>query len=173
MPRDNLALASVARRLGVSAAIAEATHYMNQQQVSILTRLVKSKLPGNGRVGMLGLSYKANTDVVEESQGLLLAQSLVAEGIPVIAYDPAAARNAISALHNRVNLASSMHECVSASDVIVIATPWEEFKRIPIEMLARDGPSKVLVDCWRILDAGRYQGVVEYLPLGIGLQDNK
>jgi UDPglucose 6-dehydrogenase len=79
-PRDNLALIATARKVGAPADIAEATDRFNRWQVGWLADLVWAYLPEGGVVGILGLAYKPNTDVVEESVGLLLAGELGARG---------------------------------------------------------------------------------------------
>jgi UDPglucose 6-dehydrogenase len=170
-PRDNLALACLGRRLGSGANLAEATDSSNRQEVKQLVELVKSKLPKNGVVGILGLAYKPNTDVVEESQGLLLAQGLISDGIPVRAYDPAGIDNARRILSHTATFSASVGECLS-SDVVVIATPWDEFKHIPREALGdQKNPRRVLIDCWRLLNAAAYQSIVDYIPMGVGPRD--
>ncbi len=167
-PRDNSALAFLGRMVGSAATLAEATDAANRQEARRLTGLVKSKLPAHGVVGILGLAYKPNTDVVEESQGLLLAQLLLAEGISVRVYDPAGMENAKKILDRSVVFAGSVEECLQAADVVVIATPWEEFKLLPLRSLSRQSARRVLVDCWRLLDPDTYGPVVEYVPLGVG-----
>ncbi|MEM3485867.1 MAG: nucleotide sugar dehydrogenase, partial [Candidatus Methanomethyliaceae archaeon] len=81
-PRDNLAFIHLARQLGVQAVLAEATDRLNRAQIVRLAEIVLSRLPKGGRVGIMGLSYKPNTDVIEESQGVQLARHLLARGIP-------------------------------------------------------------------------------------------
>ncbi len=167
-PRDNLAFAFLARQLGAPAILAEATDKANRLQVSYLAALLKSKLPASGVVGILGLAYKPNTDVIEESQGLLLAQSLVADGISVVVYDPAGMANARRALSSSVRFAASTEECVNGSDAIVIATPWEEFRSISPQTLERHSEPRLLVDCWRLLDAEQFCTVSDFIALGVG-----
>ena len=167
-PRDNLALAFLGRLVGSGATLAEATDAANRQEAQRLAGLVKSKLPIDGVVGILGLAYKPDTDVVEESQGLLLAQLLLAEGISVSVYDPAGMKNAQKMLGASVVFAGSAEDCLRAADVVVIATPWEEFKRIPPRSLSRQSSRRVLVDCWRLLDPEAFGVVVEYVALGVG-----
>ncbi len=167
-PRDNSALAFLARLVGSAATLAEATDGANRQEVRQLVKLVKSKLPANGVVGILGLTYKPNTDVVEEAQGLLLAQSLLAEGVSVAVYDPAGMANAQKVLGGSAVFAGSVEDCLRGADVVVIATPWEEFKSISPESLSRQSTRRVLVDCWRLLDPEAFETVVEFVALGIG-----
>ena len=165
-PRDNAALTALGHQIGAPVLLAEATDAANREEVVRLADLVTGKLPHSGAVGILGLAYKPNTDVTEESQGLLLAQELVGRGVTTVVYDPAALDGVAETLNGRARIATSASECVEQSDVVVITTPWEEFRYIPIESLARQGTPRVLVDCWRILDPGEIESIVDYVPLG-------
>lgn len=167
-PRDNLAFAYLARQLGTQAVLAEATDRLNRAQVLRLAEVVLSRLPNGGRVGILGLSYKPNTDVVEESQGVELARYLLSRGISVILYDPAAIDNARVALGNSAIFVSSAEECARQADVVVLTTPWDEFKSLSPTHLNHSNGRPVLVDCWRILDRQQYEPVAEYVALGTG-----
>ena len=167
-PRDNAALACLARIVGAPATLAEATDAANRQEVQSLGELVRALLPKNGRVGILGLTYKPNTDVVEASQGLLLAQILLADSLSVVVYDPAGMENARNQLTGAVAFAKSAEECIRFTDVLVLATPWEEFANLSVKSWQRPGVPRTVIDCWRILDRGIYNAVVNYIPLGIG-----
>ncbi len=74
-PRDNLALAALARKLGVPPDMAQTVDSFNRSQTHWLAALVKHQ--AKGRVGILGLTYKPGTDVIEEAVGFLLAKELV------------------------------------------------------------------------------------------------
>jgi len=169
-PRDNLAFSFLAQQLGARADLAEATHHANREEVHRLASLVRSKNAKDGIVGILGLAYKPDTDVVEESQGLLLAQVLTAAGIPVVAYDPAAMNNARHRLNGSLRFADSLETCVKEADVLVITTPWEAFRHLEPALLRRPGLPRVVIDCWRILDLEIVGSVVNYIALGVGAQ---
>ncbi len=165
-PRDNKALAHLAGQVGVRALLAEATDAMNRQQVLELREIVKRHLPESGRVAILGLAYKPHTDVVEESQGVGLARLLADEGIATSVYDPAAMENARKILGPTVTFAPSLEQCIGEADVIVITTPWPEFKH-----LEPGNPGHpTVIDCWRILDSDRCRETADYVALGIGPQ---
>ena len=100
-PRDNLALLALAEELGAPAEIAQVTHRFNRSQIPWLADLVCSQ-SSRGTIGVLGLTYKPNTDVVEQSVGLLLARELASRKTDVLAYDPAGARNGAKALGDAV-----------------------------------------------------------------------
>lgn len=169
-PRDNVAFGYVARQAGLSAALPETTHLANQQDLEALVSLAQVELPAGGVVGVLGLAYKPETDVIEGSPGIELTRRLLAEGIPVVAYDPMAMRQAQAALGSRVAWAASIVDCVQRADVVVIMTPCHEFREIPHEQWKRPHQPRVVIDCWRILEWPTSVEGVKYLPLGIGLQ---
>src|ERR1035438_3530492 len=127
-PRDNLAFSALARANGVPPILAEATHQLNQSQAPRLAKWILARLPEGGTVGVMGLSYKPNTEVIEESQGLALAKHLLSVGVPVIVYDPAAMENARPQLVGKVTFATSAADCARQADVLAITTPWAEFR---------------------------------------------
>ncbi len=168
-PRDNVAFAHMARSVGVEPTLAEATDAVNRRQVSRLVNLVSSYLPKGGKVGILGLSYKPDTDVIEESQGVELARLLLNKDVPLMLYDPLAMDNARQVLGDGPAFASSPQECVQQADVVVIAVPWPEFKEIQPAHLARNPGHPVVLDCWRMLDGEQFAKVADYVTIGLGL----
>ena len=167
-PRDNVALAAFARSVGAPADIAEATHRFNGLQIELLADLVKEHAGANGRAGILGLTYKPQTDVVEESVGCLLAQQLAARGVSVLACDPAGNANASRGLNGSVVLTDSAAECIRQSDVVALVTPWPQFMEIPTETWSRPDAPRVVIDCWRSLGYLRNVPGVIYLAMGTG-----
>ena len=121
---------------------------MNRRQVPRLAELIMSRLPEGGTAGILGLSYKPNTEVIDESQGVALAKELLARGVKVVVFDPAAMENARKVLLGHITFARSAEECAAAADVAAVMTAWAEFKNLRFPG-AR--PSTVL-DCWRLVE---------------------
>jgi UDPglucose 6-dehydrogenase len=167
-PRDNHALAAHARRVGAHAALAESTDASNHTEVTHLTNTVRRELAPAGTVAVLGLAYKPNTDVVEESPGLLLAHLLATTGVAVVTYDPAATNNARQVLGDQVGYASSAEACVRQADVVVVTTPWDEFRQLGRHCFADGHRPRVLIDCWRMFDRDQVGESVRYVPLGRG-----
>ena len=167
-PRDNVAFSALARANGVPALLAEATDQLNRRQVPRLAELILSRLPANGSVGILGLSYKPDTEVIEESQGLELAKRLLAAGVNVTVYDPAAMANAQAQLAGNATFARSAAECARQADVLAITTPWAEFARLtPADL--KPGPRKPFVlDCWRLLKLEQFAETADLFSLGSG-----
>lgn len=172
-PRDNLAFARLADDLGLDATLAKATHAVNCRQARRLGQLMISLLPKNGAAGILGLSYKPLTNVVEESQGLALAQYLLEQGVQVIAFDPAAMENAQSRLNGQVHFAESMESCAARADVLVITTPWNEFRGLRPNHLKCSAVRPALIDCWRILPREDFETIADYVTLGLGRESDR
>jgi len=169
-PRDNVAFASLARSLGARADLAEATDTMNRYQVERVLGAVAARLPAGGTVGVLGLSYKPDTAVVEESQGLMLASRLADEGHAVIAFDPKGLEAALAATGGSFAPALSAEECVRRASLVVVMTPWPEFRAIPVDAFAR-ARRLTVVDCWRLLSQEEIGPVADLVHLGRGAVD--
>jgi len=149
-PRDNVAFSALARALGTRAVLAEATDTVNRYQVERVLGAVEARLLDSGLVGVLGLSYKPHTAVVEESQGVALVQRLTELGRRVVVYDPVAIPAARQVLRRPLDAADSAGECVKRSSLVVVMTPWAEFGQIPIEAYRRQGSRLTVIDCWRM-----------------------
>jgi UDPglucose 6-dehydrogenase len=169
-PRDNKAFAVIARDLGTEAPLAEATDAINEAQSQRLARLVLSHLGANDAVGVLGLSYKPDTAVVDESPGIALAALLAENGVREInVYDPVATDAATLVLGAAARPCTSAGEVLERSDVVVITTPWREFAHLPVERVADRDRKPVVIDCWRLLgdEAG---DEIELVHLGTPLE---
>jgi UDPglucose 6-dehydrogenase len=167
-PRDNLALIALADRVGASSDLPRATHKFNRAQIRLLAELVEQNLEAGEAAGILGLTYKPNTDVTEEAAGLLLAQELAKRKVRTIAFDPQGHACAAITLGETVRLAESAEECIAQSGVVVLATPWSEFLAVPAERWARNASPRVVIDCWRALRHLESARGVRYLGLGHG-----
>jgi UDPglucose 6-dehydrogenase len=169
-PRDNRAFAVVARDLGTDAPLAEATDAINEAQAQRLARIVLAHLGENDSVGVLGLSYKPDTAVVEESPGVALAALLAESGVrEVNVFDPVATDAATLLLGESARPCGSAGEVLERSDVVVIATPWPEFADMPVERVAERPRRPVVIDCWRLLPDDMADAV-ELVRLGTPLE---
>jgi UDPglucose 6-dehydrogenase len=165
-PRDNVAFASLARTIGARAELAEATDIVNRHQVERVLGAIQARVTHPGPIGILGLSYKPDTAVVEQSQGVALAARLIAEGHEVIAYDPKALDNA-QAIAGSMIAAASAEECVSRASIVVVMTPWPEFRSIPLSAFTR--PQRLtVIDCWRLFAREEVGTVADVIYLGQG-----
>jgi UDPglucose 6-dehydrogenase len=170
-PRDNKAFSVLARDLGAEPLLAEATDAVNLAQTDRLARVVQSRLEAGNTVGILGLAYKPDTGVIDESPGIALARLLGNAGYEVRVYDPVATEAAVDALGGLAEGSSSVGELLAQSDVAVIATPWREFAELPTDALEREGRRTVVIDCWRLLPDEADGGPIEIVRLGRALEE--
>jgi UDPglucose 6-dehydrogenase len=161
-PRDNIAFARFAESVGVKAELPIVVHQTNLSQVKrVIKRLGQLNLKPGTKIGILGLSYKPDTPVVEESQSIMLAKELSSLGYVVHVYDPLALEEARKVLGDTVIYDKTLDDCVKNVDVIVLATPWKLFKTI-------DPKGKIIIDCWRLLrDREDLKKNNQYIPLGM------
>lgn len=172
-PRDNVAFRAMANELGVNVAIADATQKINDLQVGRIANLVERYSLGK-RIGILGLSYKPGTNVVEESPGVKVANELFQKGYQVFVYDPIAADEAVKVLNKGILLSPTLEECLRSSDTALIMTNWEEFSlKITPELMKKEGFCQLIIDCWRCLARDKFSDVCEVLYLGQGALQEK
>jgi len=167
-PRDNLALGALAQQLGTPPDLAQATHKYNQGQISWLADFAQEQASSGDTVGILGLTYKPNTDVVEQAPGLLLAQELISRGVSVVAFDPSGRENSLRVLGDGIRFTNTAKECIAAAHVVVVATAWPVFERIAALEWAHHAPPRTVIDCWRSLPHLATADGVRYVRLGIG-----
>jgi UDPglucose 6-dehydrogenase len=166
-PRDNRAFSAFAAGRGVAALLAQATDHVNHMQLRRLVEMINNQIDivGESTVSVLGMAYKANTPVIEESPSVALVESLLQRGVAVTAYDPLAADNVRQRFGHSVYLASSMREAIRRSAIIVLAVPMPEFADLDAGHFTHRRP--VIVDCWRVLDPARFPKPATYLGLGV------
>ncbi len=150
-PRDNRAFGAVAKRLGSQALLAAAVDEVNESQNDRLVSLVRSGVPNGGKVAILGVTYKPNTDVVEASPSVELANRLARQGYVVSLYDPVGLENAKKVLGNELQYAASIKDCLSGADACILATPWDAFRCLNLRSILRPMRGSLVIDCWRLL----------------------
>lgn len=168
LPRDNVALAALAKKLGQTLPLPEAVDHFNRKQVDRLLKIILRYARPKNRIAILGLAYKPATWVVEESQGLNLASELADRGFAVTGYDPLALTAAEKILGDKINYAPTLEEAIDQADLIVLTTPDPAFKKLA-SLQENFMPDLVLIDSWRLLfEEMNNHPKVRYVPLGIG-----
>jgi UDPglucose 6-dehydrogenase len=137
----------------------------NREIPARIADLVASKAPARGRIGVLGLSYKPDTPVIEESQAILITQILLQRGFEVQAYDPSAMEAARQLFGERVQFMDSAQACIRGADVVLIATPWKQFKT-PDYGTNGTPTCPTVIDCWGLLD-GATKKLSSVIRIGI------
>ena len=117
-------------------------------------------------MAVLGLSYKPDTWVIERSQGVELAQKLAESGAQVVVHDPQALDPARAVLGSSVEYADTLESAIAEADVIVIATPWRDYKALHADI--RPNRDIRVFDCWDFVDAAAFEELPQAELIRIG-----
>ena len=147
-PKDTRSAAHFARQAGEQLEIVEAVIRVNEQQRVRMVRKIQDAVGGElaGKtVGILGLSFKPETDDVRDAPALDIIRGLQAGGASVRAFDPVAMR-AAAALLPDVSFCKDAYEACEDADAAVIVTEWNPFRMLDLARLRAKLKQPVLVD---------------------------
>ena len=153
-PKDVAAFAHRSRELGVDFGILNEVAKINHEARRAVVDKVRDALwhLDGKRVGMLGLSFKPNTDDLREAPSIDVARDLLADGAQVVAYDPVAGDLAARQVPG-LELADKAAEVADGAHALVLMTEWAEFSELdPADLHARMA-YPILVDARNALDA--------------------
>ena len=102
-------------------------------------------------IGVLGLAFKQNTDDVRSSPAIDLCQRLQKEGATLRVHDPKAMEKARGLLKNAV-FVDNMNDVATGCDALVIATEWDEFKKLDLEKARAGMTAPILFDGRNLFD---------------------
>ena len=147
LPKELQVVEVAGRRRGLAMHIARAASQVNLEQQDRFAHRVLAELPGEGgRVGLLGLSFKAHTDDLRGSPAIYVARRVVQAGHAVTAYDPAVRpERAIEAVPG-LTVAASAGDVFEGTDAVVIATEWPQFAQLDLVALAPRMRTRLLFD---------------------------
>ncbi len=164
-PRDNWALTAAAKKAHVKLYLPGVTDKINFQQIKRIVKIVRRNIPKRANVTILGLAYRPDTDVVDESTGMRLTLELLHFNYKITLYDPLALVNARKKLENRVTYAGNIKDSLEKARGIILTTPWPEFAKINPNLLNHQ--SLFILDCWRIMKNIKFPDSVKYYALGV------
>ena len=147
-PKDVTALIRTAREAKAPLSLVEQVEKVNTERKIAMAGRIEAAVGGSLRdkvVGVLGVTFKPNTDDMREAPSLVIVPMLQARGALVRAYDPQASPKADTLLPD-VEWCESALEAAQGSDVIVLLTEWNEFRALDLKHLREVMRGNVLVD---------------------------
>jgi UDPglucose 6-dehydrogenase len=164
-------VAHFARERGHPLAIVDAVVDVNKRQQQRMVEKIVASLGGDVRgktLGMLGLSFKPETDDVRDSPALSIAAALLAAGARVQAFDPQAMDAAGKQLPDLV-LCGDSYEACQGADALVIVTEWNQFRMLDFERIKGLLSRPVVIDLRNVYDPGPMRAAgFEYVCVGRG-----
>ncbi|MFZ2872020.1 UDP-glucose dehydrogenase family protein [Zavarzinia sp.] len=147
-PKDTLALVRTARDAGSPSRIVESVVAVNDARKIAMADRVIAAAGGDvaGKtVGVLGVTFKPNTDDMRDAPSLDILPRLIAAGATIRAYDPEGMK-AAAALISGVTWVSSAYETMAGADVLVLITEWNEFRALDLGRMKAAMKVPVIVD---------------------------
>ena len=147
-PKDTLALVRTAADAGAPSRLVEATVQVNDARKKKMADKVVKALGGDvaGKtVGILGLTFKPNTDDMRDAPALDIIPALQALGARIQAFDPEGMHEAEKLLTG-VQFCYGPYDAVNGADVAVIITEWDQFRALDLDRLKAALKAPVLVD---------------------------
>jgi UDPglucose 6-dehydrogenase len=147
-PKDTLALMRTAQEANAPVTIVEATVASNTNRKKRMAGKIIDACGGDvaGKtVGILGLTFKPNTDDMRDSPSLDIVPALLAAGAKVRAYDPEGMEEAKKELTG-IEMVGGPYEVADNADAIVILTEWDQFRALDFERIATQMKKPVMVD---------------------------
>ena len=153
-PKDTLALLKTADDHAVPMRIVEATAAVNDSRKRAMGRKIIAAMGGEVRgktVGILGLTFKPNTDDMRDAPSLAIVQALLDAGAEVKAFDPEGMEIA-AAMMPAVVMCKDPYDVAAGADAVAIVTEWDAFRALDLARIASLMNTKILVDLRNIYD---------------------
>lgn len=167
-PKDTRALTTVADQFGVETRIVDAVIDANERQREAMIPKVE-KLVGDlagKQVGVLGLSFKPETDDMRESPAIEIIHGMIKRGAKVKAFDPVAMDESKHFI-NGIEYGTDEYDAISGADVLVIITEWNQFRALDMEKVKELLNAPKIVDLRNIYEPSDMRELgFEYIGVG-------
>jgi UDPglucose 6-dehydrogenase len=174
-PKDTIALAKTAQDFESPMRLVETTIAINDQRKRAMARKVIALCGGDVRgktIGVLGLTFKPNTDDMRDAPSLYIVQALQDAGARIRAYDPAGIESAKSMM-NDVEFVDSSYQAADGAHALAIVTEWEVFRALDFARLKEVMKEPAIADLRNIYPADeikkhgfRYVGIGQHNARG-------
>jgi UDPglucose 6-dehydrogenase len=167
-PKDVAALIQTGDRHGAEMRIAKAAAATNERQKQAMVAKIEQALGGlKGKtVGVLGLSFKPNTNDLRDAPALTIVEGLLKAGCAVRACDPAALEEGVNLLPT-ITPCADPYEAARGSDALVILTEWNQFRNLEFDRLKTLLRQPLLIDLRNVYESERVAGMgFRYVSVG-------
>jgi UDPglucose 6-dehydrogenase len=169
-PKDVKALAHMADEKGRHPQLLQAVMEINDDRRRILVKKVEETLGDvkGKEIGLLGLTFKPNTDDLRDAPALDVAERLLAQGANVRAYDPVGMPG-VEKLNTNIKMAEDPYKLAEGCDALIVCTEWNEFKQLDMARIHGLMRMPVVVDGRNIYDPDEMDSIgFTYRGIGRG-----
>ncbi|MGQ9678548.1 MAG: UDP-glucose dehydrogenase family protein [bacterium] len=169
-PKDLMAFVRIAEELGYDFRLLKEVAAINEDTKQRFVRKIRKAVWNlkNKNIGVLGLSFKPNTDDMRFAPSIDIIKALLTEGARIRAYDPQAMKNARKFLPD-IDYCNTALDVAADADLLAIITEWDEFKRIDLKQIKEKMRVPIICDGRNIFDPEvvRKHGIT-YIGMGRG-----
>jgi UDPglucose 6-dehydrogenase len=168
-PKDVKSLIYQGNKNSSDLTIIKAVDRANESRIKFLfqriKKITKNKF-NNIQIGLLGISFKPNTDDVRESPGLKLAKDLSRTKAKIKIYDPKGMENAKKELPKSIEFCNNEYEVAENSNLLVIVTEWNQFKNLDLLKIRKLMKIPVILDLRNIYSKEIIKDGFKYYSIG-------
>lgn len=167
-PKDLEAFIRISEKLGYDFELLKAVKKINEEQKALMVKKIKDALwiLKNKTIGILGLSFKPNTDDMRFAPSIDIIEGIQREGAKIKAFDPVAMDKAKKILKD-VEYCHNAYEVAQDSDCLVVLTEWNEFRELDMERIKEGLKNPVIIDGRNIYDPERMKKMgISYVCIG-------
>jgi UDPglucose 6-dehydrogenase len=152
-PKDLSAFIKISEQIGYDFKLLKEVQRINADQMDRFVKKITDTLwvLKDKKIGVLGLAFKQNTDDVRSSPAIDLCQRLLKDGATLRVHDPKAMDKAKSILPN-VTYVDDMNAVAEGCDALVIATEWDEFKKLDLARAKKSMTAALFFDGRNLFD---------------------
>ena len=169
-PKDARALIESGKKYDAPQTLLESVILGNENRKKNISKKILNKLDKQteNQIGILGVTFKAETDDMRESPSLIIIPDLQENGMNISVYDPEGEKEASKILKD-VNWKKSAYEAAENVDCLVILTDWEEFKNLDLDKIKNSMKRPLIYDFRNIFDPDMMTELgFEYFSIGRG-----
>ena len=147
-PKDTLALLKTAQDNETPVRVVEAVVQANDLRKRAMGRKIINALGGDVRgmkIGLLGLTFKPNTDDMRDAPSIAIVQTLLDAGAIVHAHDPEGMEEAAKILPDVV-MTDSAYSAAQDAHAVALVTEWDAYRALDLKKLHAAMAGDVLVD---------------------------
>jgi UDPglucose 6-dehydrogenase len=168
-PKDVSALIHTADDYGYDAELMKSAVSVNQRQRVIAIEKLQHELKilKGKTVGLLGLTFKPDTDDMRDAPALLIIEQLNRLGAKVKAYDPIVSQSGLSHGLSGVIIESNPEMLADGCDALVLVTDWQEFLKLDLAKMSKGMTNPVIIDGRNFLDRAAVEKAgIRYVGIG-------
>ena len=157
-PKDLSAFVKIAEQIGYDFRLLKEVQHINADQMERFVKKITDTLwvVKDKTIGVLGLAFKQNTDDIRMSPAIELCHRLQKEGAKLRVHDPKAMAKTRAVLPD-VTYVDDMNAVANGCDALVIATEWDEFKKLDLERARKSLTHPIMFDGRNLFDRGEME----------------